>query len=281
VSPVELVRTLRSREARESASLYTFEGVRFLVAAVDAGAQIEGMVVCDRLLESTIGQMLARRLRQRGVACERVPPDVYGDLARLREGRGRGVIAIVRQRWLPVPRLGAGDLWLAVEEVRSPGNLGTLLRSALAVGARGLFVLGQADPYDPACVRATMGALERLAIVRASPGVLFARAQEARGTVVGATPNGDVDYRSAPYRAPTVILLGSERTGLTRTAQDRCDVRVRIPMLCSVDSLNLAVAGSILLYEAFSRNARFSCRQSWPPSTTPAVHRGTRGVTAR
>jgi TrmH family RNA methyltransferase len=252
-------------------SLYAFEGVRFLVAAVDWGAKIEALVVCDRVLESSIGQMLARRLRQRGVACERVPPDVYNELARLRDGRGRGVIAIAHQRWLPVPRLGPGDLWLAVEDVRSPGNLGSLLRSALAVGATGLFVVGRADPYDPACVRATMGALERLAIVRASPGELFARVREARGTVVGATPNGDVDYRSALYRAPTVILLGSERTGLTKTARDRCDVGVRIPMLCSVDSLNLAVAGSILLYEASSRirdqSARFSRRQSPPPTS--------------
>jgi TrmH family RNA methyltransferase len=253
VRPVELVRELRKREARDESSLYVFEGARFLVSAIDAGASIEGLVVCDRLLTSSIAQMLTRRLRQRGVPCDRVAPEVYGELSRLREGRGRGVMAIARQRWEPVPRLSRGDLWLAVGDVRSPGNLGSLLRTSLAVGAAGLFVLGDADPYDPACVRATMGALERLALVRTAAPELFACVHAAGGSILGATPDGSVDYRSARFREPTVIFLGSERSGLTVAARDRCDVLVRIPMVRSVDSLNLAVAGSILLYEAFDR----------------------------
>jgi TrmH family RNA methyltransferase len=170
------------------------------------------------------------------------------------------VIAVVRQRWRAIERLEKGDLWLAVESVRSPGNLGTLLRTSLAVGARGLFVLGDADPFDPACVRATMGALESLVLARVTREGLVRLVREARGRLVGAAPQARVDFRAAAYGGTTVVVLGSERSGLTDQTRGACDTLVRIPMAFGVDSLNLAVAGSVLLYEALRQRDRISPR---------------------
>src|SRR5262249_25887389 len=117
------------------------------------------------------------------------PANRFSSVARLEDGTGRGVIAIVRQRVLRAERVS--DLWLAIETVRSLGNLGTLLRTCLAVGARGVLVVGDADVYDPACVRATMGALSSLDIVRvANVSELRALARRSSARIVGTSPDG-------------------------------------------------------------------------------------------
>jgi TrmH family RNA methyltransferase len=140
-----------------------------------------------------------------------------------------------------------------VEGARSPGNLGSLLRTCLATGARGVFVVGDGDPYDPGCVRATMGALHGLQLARATPEELARLARRDGVRVVGACPDGALDFRAPSYRGPTVIVLGCERKGLTPAIRRACDALVRIPMVGPLDSLNLAVAGSIVLYEAFGQ----------------------------
>jgi TrmH family RNA methyltransferase len=251
---LDLVRALRAREHRERTGCHAVEGVRFLVSASDAGAIFEGLVVCDELLVSVVGRMIVRRLKQRGVPVTRVSPNEFSSVSRLDEGGGRGVIAIVRQRVLRVERVS--DLWLAIETVRSPGNLGTLLRTCLAVGARGVLVVGDADLYDPACVRATMGALSSLDVVRVSNvAELRALARRSSARLIGTSPDARIDFRSTDYRGTTIIAVGCERKGITRAMRDACDVLVRIPMRNVIDSLNLAVAGSLVLYEAYGQRA--------------------------
>jgi TrmH family RNA methyltransferase len=252
---LDFVRSLAKREVRERTGRYAVEGVKFLVSAVDARTPIEGLVVCPALLTSAIGQMLVRRLRRSGVPELRVDATTFGHVAHLRDGTGRGVIAVARARWCERVSLGPRDLWLAVEGARSPGNLGTLLRTCLAVGARGAFVLGDGDPYDPGCVRATMGALHALEIARTTPAALAAIARRDGARVIGAALDGALDFRAPSYRGPTVLVLGSERSGLTAEMRRACDVLVRIPMVGPLDSLNLAVAGSLLLYEAFGQRS--------------------------
>jgi TrmH family RNA methyltransferase len=251
---LDLVRALRAREHRERTGCHAVEGVRFLVSASDAGAIFEGLVVCDELLVSVVGRMIVRRSKQRGVPVTRVSPTDFASVSRLEDGSGRGVIAIVRQRVLRVDRVS--DLWLAIETVRSPGNLGTLLRTCLAVGARGVLVVGDADLYDPACVRATMGALSSLDVVRvADVAELRALARRSGARLVGTSPDARIDFRKTDYRGTTIIAVGCERRGITRAMRDACDVLVRIPMRNVIDSLNLAVAGSLVLYEAYAQRA--------------------------
>jgi TrmH family RNA methyltransferase len=254
-----LVRALRAREERKRTGLYAIEGVRFLVAAADARAEFVGIAVCAKLFTSAVGQMIVRRLRKAGVPVVRIDEAEYASITRLTEGTGRGVIAVLRQRWRVPERIGPHDLWLAVEAVRSPGNLGTLLRTCLGVGARGVIAVGEsapeqsADVYDPACVRATMGALEALELARMTPDALVRLVRRSRAQLVGASPDGGHDFRRARYSGAVVLLVGCERTGLTESMRSACDVLVRIPMAGGIDSLNVAVAGSLLLYEAFSR----------------------------
>jgi TrmH family RNA methyltransferase len=137
-----------------------------------------------------------------------------------------------------------------VSQIRSAGNLGSLLRSSAAAGGAGLILLGKGiDPYDPAIVRGSMGAIFRQTIVRASVAELADWVQRHRLQVVGASPDGELAYHHARYGIPTVLLLGEERRGLDCDQRRLCTHLVRIPMAGGVDSLNVAVAGSLLLYE--------------------------------
>lgn len=235
---------------------YVIEGVRFLIAAADSNADFVGLVVQKRLLESVVGRMIVRRLRRNGVPVLGATESEWASISRLDEGTGRGVIAIVRQRFVRPRPIGRGELWLAAESVRSPGNLGTLLRTCLAVGARGVFVLGDTDVHDPACVRATMGALPMLELVRVSPQQLVQLVQQSGASLVGASPDGEHHYWDHLYRGANVLLVGTERTGISRELRDACDVLVRIPMVGKLDSLNVAVAGSLVLYEVFAQRLR-------------------------
>jgi TrmH family RNA methyltransferase len=258
-SPTDLDRVLRfqRRENRDRSGVFLIEGTRLLATACDHGFKFETLIVCRKLLKQPIGQILARRLRQRGVPTLRVSVAEFERLTICAEPSG--VAAIVRQRWQSVERLTPRPVsaWLAVETVRSPGNLGTLLRTSEAAGFDGLFALGKSvDLHDPRVVRASMGALLSRTLVRCHPDELRRWKRRHGAHVFAATPDGDLDYRDATFGGTVVVLLGDERKGLSRRQLEICDERVRIPMTGDTDSLNLAVAGSLLAYEVFDRRRR-------------------------
>lgn len=177
---------------------------------------------------------------------------MFRALARVHEPRGIG--AVVRQRWTPLADARPAGCWVALETVQSPGNLGAIIRTGEAVGAAGLILIGDAvDPYDPACVRATMGSLFAQRLVRTSAEKLRAWAGQHGVLMAGTSPDAAVDYRAVAYRPPVVLLMGWERRGLSAEGQSLCDVMVRIPMAGRTDSLNLAVATGVMLYEIFSQ----------------------------
>jgi len=127
-----------------------------------------------------------------------------------------------------------------------------LMRTSAATGAAGFILIGDSiDPFDPAVVRATMGSLFKQMIVRTSLDQLRQWLRMNKVDVIGASPDGFEDYREASYTRPAVLMLGSERKGLTEEQRGLCNRIVRIPMIEGMDSLNVAVAGSLLLYEMF------------------------------
>jgi TrmH family RNA methyltransferase len=122
------------------------------------------------------------------------------------------------------------------------------------VGGAGLLLLGDsADPYDPGAVRASMGALFALRLARATFDEFAAWKRQRACTVVGTSDAAAQDYRAVAYRPPLVLLMGSERQGLSPDQQALCDAVVSIPMVGRSDSLNLAVATGVMLYEIFNQ----------------------------
>jgi TrmH family RNA methyltransferase len=255
VSDPEHLARLHERGVRDKHDLFLVEGVRFVVSACDTGAAIEALIVCPELLHSPLAQMLVRRRKASGTTVVRVSAGGFQRLSIL--ARPQGVAAVVKKRWtaLPSPREVGRDLWLAFEHVRSPGNLGTVMRTAQAAGARGLMVLGPSvDPHDPRAVRPTMGAIFRQRLVRCDHRALRRWRARTGCRIVGTSPDPAArDYRTVSYRGPTVLMIGSERRGLSPGQLDLCDEVVRIPMARHIDSLNLAAAASVLLYEVYAQ----------------------------
>lgn len=251
---IKRIRRLHLREERTRTGLHYIEGVRFVAQAVQHGVHVETLVVCRPLLTHAFTRQLVRRQRQAGTPILEVTPEVLQSIALVDDPQGIG--AVVRQRWERLARIKpAGELcWIAHDVVRSPGNLGTILRTSDAVGGAGVILLGDAiDPYDPATVRSSMGALFAQRLARTTVAELMQWKQRRRCTLIGTSPAASLDYHAVSYRAPAVLLMGGERKGLAPELQELCDVVVRIPMVGRSDSLNLAIATGVMLYELFNQ----------------------------
>lgn len=251
------------RGFRDARGLFFIEGVRNFVQAVDNGFAIECIIFSERLLTAPLVRKLVRRCRRSGVNGLNVSPEQFRRISHAR--RASGVAAIVRQRWAGLDDVSPeqGLCWVLLETVRSPGNLGTLIRSSEAFGGAGFVFIGSdADPYGPSVVRSAMGAIYRQPLVRTDWPALRRWIDHHNCAVIGATPSGAADlHRFDCPRAP-LLFLGEERKGLTKRQKDLCRHFVRIPMERTVDSLNVGVAGSLLMYEIY-RNAR---RTDLPPT---------------
>lgn len=268
---IKQARALRQRKARQESGLFLVEGLHHIgeaiaaLAAKDpgrtkptAGVQLEYLIYAPELLESQFGRDLVHEVAERGLACFETTPEVLETIAE--KENPQGVLAVMRQ---PVTRLSALDPlsypWLvALVAPQDPGNVGSILRTIDAVGASGLLVLDSSvDPYHPSAVRASMGTLFWHPIVQASFQEFAAWAGEHGYSIIGTSAQGSQDYRSIEnYTQPLVLLMGSEREGLTSEQADLCSRLVRLPMLGRASSLNLSVATGVMLYtilEYFNR----------------------------
>lgn len=249
---LQSIYALGKRSERDRTGMFFAEGLRFVGQAMSQSAPIEAVLVVPKTLEHPFGLKLRRQLEQQGVPIWETTPELFLRLSRAEEPQWIG--AIVRQRWERLAQVtpSSGLCWVALDQVQSPGNLGTILRTGDAVGASGLILIGDAvDPYDPACVRATMGAIFAQRLIRVSPGEFAAWKGRAPGLLVGTSPRAKDDYRRVSYPAGTVLFMGGEKKGLSEDRQRLCDKMVRIPMVGSGDSLNLAIATGVILYEVF------------------------------
>lgn len=249
---VRQVRALTHKRARDQTGLFLVEGIRLVAQALAVGAPVQELIIAPELLTSEFARELVVRSQATGIPCLDVSPDAFMSLS-VRE-HAQGLAAVVRQRWARLAEiLPAQDArWVALWEPQDPGNLGTILRTSDAVGAAGVILLGAStDPHDPTAVRASMGAIFSQRLVRATFAEFMRWASERGCAVVGAAGVGAIDYRAYRYAAPFALLMGSEQHGLTSEQQAACTAVVRIPMVGESDSLNLAVATSVILYEAF------------------------------
>jgi len=256
------IRKLQSdRRYRDQHRLFFVEGVRNFVAAVDARFSIDTLLYSEKLLTAPLARKFVRQSKRAGVPFARVSPELFRSVSRAEHASGVAAILHQRVQTLEQIRPDQFSCWTVLSNVQSLGNFGTLLRTSAAIGATGFILLGQhLDPYEPVVVRATMGALFKQTIVRATVEHFRRWIQTHDLTVIGASPDGAVEYDQVRYRRPAVLLLGNERSGLTDEQRSLCHQIVRIPMVEGADSLNLAVAGSLLLYAVFRSTDRVNIR---------------------
>ena len=256
-------RGLAEAGRRRAEGCFWAEGVRNFVQAFDAGWPVETVVVSPVLLQSDLADMLLRRLKRAGVRRVKVTPEEFRSVSQAE--RASGIGAILRQRWTPLEHLNPrrGLCLLAVEEIRSPGNLGTILRTAEACGVGGVIFLGPAtDPFHPAVVRASMGGLLHLPLVRTSVARFREWAGYHEAHVVGLSPEGKCLWTHITERRPVVLVLGEERHGLSPALRGACDQFVHLPMSGNADSLNVSVAAGVVMYELVRRQNGAEVREA-------------------
>lgn len=251
---IKFIRTLFDRKGRLESQLFFVEGVRLVAEAVSKKADLELLIVSPNLLRSDFAQELVHQQKDRGVQILEVSEDIFKRLS-LKEGP-QGLAAICRQKWISLDQIlpfeGLG--WVALDAIADPGNLGTILRTMDAVGGDGIILLDQStDPYDPSSVRASMGAVFTQKIARASFLEFAEWKRSSQTSLIGTSGSAQVDYHTYAYPLNFVLLMGSERHGLLEHHIALCDEIVRIPMVgTGSDSLNLAVATAVMLYEVYN-----------------------------
>lgn len=240
------VRELNSPAGRDRHGVLFVEGVRFVHRAADVG--IDHLIRSKALLRSPAGQRLARHLRRDGVPTLDVPPECFRRVSTALHASG--LAALVRTPWRELDQLGSGPV-LVFRRLRSNGNLGTLIRSAEALGAGGIVCLGRGvDPWSPDVIRASMGGVFGVPIVRCSATELRAWAAANGVSILAAEAEGACALGLEPLPSRVAFLLGDERKGIAPEDRRHCDGSVRIPMVGAADSMNVAQAGTVLLYEA-------------------------------
>ncbi len=168
------------------------------------------------------------------------------------------------------------DVWVALDRVRDPGNLGTVIRTIDAVGAKGVILVGETtDPFSMEAVRATMGSIFSVPIVKATEDAFLAWRKGFPGLVAGTHLKGAVDYRTVDFSGrPTLLLMGNEQQGLPDQLAGACDRLLRIPQAGRADSLNLAVATGVMLFEiGAARRCRSTPSMSGRAIFCPMRHR--------
>jgi TrmH family RNA methyltransferase len=245
---------LRLRKHRQRQGRFLVEGIRVVEEALDTGAPVETLVYAPDLLVSERALGLVQRVEpERRLA---VSGDVFGTLSRRDDPQGIAAAIRIEEPSLADLTPTQDMLVLVAHQLRDPGNLGAIIRTADAAGATGVVVVEpSADLYDPQAVRASMGSLFALPVVRLEgeaalvPWYRELRAAGLPLLVAASSAHGQRDHFAVNYRRPLVLLLGSERQGLPRSVRDQANVLVRLPMVGRATSLNVAAAAAALVYE--------------------------------
>ena len=248
---VKDIKALALKKHREETGLFMAEGLKLVIDALDLGWKLKILVIAKAALDKPLAVKTTARAVASGALVLEASEKVIGAITR--RDNPQGVIGVFEQKWQSLRDISASgeDVYIALDRVRDPGNLGTILRTADAAGAKGVILIGDCvDPFAVETVRATMGSIFAMPVARAAEAEFLAFRKSFKGLVAGTHLLGAVDYRSVDYRGePTLLLMGNEQAGLTDALAAACDRLIRIPQTGRADSLNLAVATAVTLFE--------------------------------
>ena len=250
---VKAVRALHMRKAREESGLFLAEGLKLIGEALDLGHIPRILLYGPEARALPFQREVEARTTAAGGEVIEVTREILEKVSR--RDNPQMVVAVFPQRFATVDSLdpSTADVWVALQAVRDPGNLGTIVRTADAAGCGGVILVGDCcDPYSVEAVRATMGSIFAVPLFKATVEAFLEWRKTWPGAVVGTLLGASVDHKSADYRRPTLILMGNEQAGLPPELAATCDLNVKIPMRGRADSLNLAVATGIMIYAATS-----------------------------
>lgn len=248
---VKAVRALHMRKERDETGLFVAEGLKNVTEGVDTGhAPRVLMYGPEAAKHPLLRRAVEATQAARGEVIE-VTEDILAKVSR--RDNPQAVVGVFPQVFQALDALdpGAATCSVALHRVRDPGNLGTIVRTADAAGCGAVILVGECcDPYSVEAVRATMGSIFAVPLVKATEAEFATWRAGWPGSVVGTLLSAEVDHRQAEYRHPVLVLMGNEQQGLTPELAALCDVNVKIPMRGRADSLNLSVATGVMIYAA-------------------------------
>ncbi len=252
---VKEVAALKARRERDRTGRTLVEGLREAERAAEAGLPLVWLLLAPDLWPAghrEAAEALQEAASARGADVIELSPDAFRRLSLRQHPDGVALVALEPARGLEQLSLPPDPLVLVLDGIEKPGNVGALLRTADAAGVDGVLVTGQGtDLRNPNVIRASMGSVFALPVVGAASTEALAWLRAADLRVIASTPHADRAHWDADYRGGVAIVLGSEHAGLGATWLDAAEQQVRIPMRSrAADSLNVGVAGSVLLFEA-------------------------------
>ncbi len=246
---MQLVRSLlgRPKERRESGA-FVAEGVRLVEEALSADWPLRFVLTAETL--SNRGRDLVAKLQSHGVDTEVVADGLMQSVGETENNQG--ILAVLEDSQIPIPKIL--NFVLIPDQIRDPGNLGTLLRTAAAAGVQGVFLPPEtAEPFAPKVLRAGMGAHFRIPIQKGTWDEF--RAHTKGMNIVLADMKGDIPYWQADFISPLALIVGGEAEGASQAAKDLASARISIPMPGGSESLNAAAAGAILMFEVIRQRS--------------------------
>lgn len=244
---IKQVVRLKERRERDKTQLFIIEGYRELLRAIDANVAILSLFTCQDFFLGSNEEALIQRIQGEHMPCTRA---VFEKISY--RDRPDGLLAIARQTHNSLRGIvkKTAPFLVACEAIEKPGNLGTILRTSDAVGLDGLIVCDQCtDLFNPNTVRASVGTLFTVPVFEATSEETIGYLKEQKIQIVAATPSGDKEFTQVDMRQGVCIAVGTEQLGLSKRWMEAADLRVAIPQMGVADSLNVAMATTVLLYE--------------------------------
>ncbi len=258
---VKSLKALHLKKTRAETGLFLAEGARLASEAADLGVWPEIMAVSEAALERPQVKKLASAAAKAGARVIETSEAILGQIGK--RDNPQTVIGAYRQRFVALDELPKEKpgFFIALEGVRDPGNLGTIMRTADSVGAQGVILVGQTcDPFSVEAVRATMGSIFAMPLARTDFTTFEAWRRGRDLLLVGASLKGVDPHDAFPAERGVVVFMGNEQSGLPENMEGACDALVKIPMKGRADSLNLAIATGVMLYDVWRRRGYAGAR---------------------
>lgn len=245
------IKALSQKKSRDESRTFLAEGLKLVIDALDRGWTIRTLVYAKAGKGKPLVEKVAARTVAAGGLVLEVSEKVMSSITR--RDNPQMVAAVFEQRWTPLKDINpkGSETWIALDRVRDPGNLGTIIRTADAAGAAGVILVGDCtDPFSMETVRATMGSMFALPLVKTTPADFLKWKKSVDARLVATHLAGAVDYRTIDYKSkPVILMMGNEQSGLPDELAEAADKLARIPQVGMADSLNLAVATGVMLFE--------------------------------
>jgi RNA methyltransferase, TrmH family len=246
---------LKERRHRDERQRYLIEGARELLRALESGIRPEAVIICPDFLSLEGKQLVENQLSQ--APYTEVSKEAFERLSLRQNPDGILGVAAMQKRGLESLVLAPNPLVLIIDGLEKPGNIGALLRTADAAKLDAIFLTGQGtDLYNPNVIRSSLGSVFSRPVLAVEAEALLKWLEPQGFTLLAASPETRYSYWDASYQNASAIILGTEHEGLSPFWKRHATLQVTIPMYGTADSLNVATAGALLIYEALRQRHR-------------------------